>query len=30
MRVISSFAEGPVNFNPTGPAEDKTQELNIF
>ena len=26
-RVISSFADGPVNFNPTGPAEDQTQKL---
>ena len=22
-----TFADGPVNFNPTGPAEDKTQKL---
>ena len=25
--VISSSADGPVNFNPTGPAEDQTQKL---
>ena len=28
IRVISSFADGPVNFNPTpGPVEDQTQKL---
>ena len=27
IRVISSFADGPVNFNPNGPAEDQTQKL---
>ena len=27
IRVISSFADRPVNFNPTGPAEDQTQKL---
>ena len=27
IRVISSFGDGPVNFNPTGPAEDQTQKL---
>ena len=27
IRVISGFADGPVNFNPTGPAEDQTQKL---
>ena len=25
--MISSFADGPVNLNPIGPAEDKTQKL---
>ena len=29
MRVISSFGDGPVNFNPTGPAEDQTQKLML-
>ena len=27
IRVISSFADGPVNFIPAGPAEDQTQKL---
>ena len=27
VRVISSFADGPVHFNPTGPGEDQTQKL---
>ena len=27
VRVISSFADEPVNFNRTGPAEDQTQKL---
>ena len=27
IRVISSFAEGPVNFHSTGPAEDQIQKL---
>ena len=27
IRVIRSFADGLVNFNPTGPAEDQTQKL---
>ena len=27
IRVISSFADGPVNFNPTGPVADQTQKL---
>ena len=27
IRVISSFADGPVNLNPTGPSEDQTQKL---
>ena len=27
IRVISSFADGPVKFNPTGPAEDQNQKL---
>ena len=27
IRVTSSFADGPVNFNPTGPVEDQTQKL---
>ena len=27
IRVISSCADGPVNFNPNGPAEDQTQKL---
>ena len=27
IRVISSFAHGPVNFNPTGPVADQTQKL---
>ena len=27
IRVNSSFADRPVNFNPTGPAEDQTQKL---
>ena len=26
-RVISSFADEPVKFNRTGPAEDQTQKL---
>ena len=25
--VISSFADGPENFNPTGPVEDHTQKF---
>ena len=25
--MISSFADGPVYFDPTGPAEDQTQKL---
>ena len=29
IRVISSFGDGPVNFNPTGPAEDRTQKLML-
>ena len=27
IRVISSFADGPVNFHSTGPAEDQIQKL---
>ena len=27
IRVVSSFADGPVNFNPTGPVEDQIQKL---
>lgn len=27
IRVTSSFADGPVNFNPTGPVEDQVQKL---
>ena len=27
IRVISCFADGPVNFNPTGLVEDQTQKL---
>ena len=27
MRVISSFADGPVNFHSTGPTEDQIQKL---
>ena len=27
IKVISSFADGPVNFNSTGPAEDQIQKL---
>ena len=27
IRVISSFADGPINFNPTGPSEEQTQKL---
>ena len=27
MRVISSFANGPVNFHSTGPTEDQIQKL---
>ena len=27
IRVINSFADGLVNFNPTGPVEDQTQKL---
>ena len=27
IRVIRSFADGPVNFNPSGPAKDQTQKL---
>ena len=27
IRVISSFADGPVNFYSTGPAEDQIQKL---
>ena len=27
MRVISSFADGPVNFHSTGPPEDQIQKL---
>jgi len=27
IRVTSSFADGPVNFNPTGPVEDQTKKL---
>ena len=27
IRVIRSFADGLVNFNPTGPAGDQTQKL---
>ena len=27
MRVISRFADGPVNFHSTGPAEDQIQKL---
>ena len=27
IRVTSSFADGPVNFNPTGPVEDQAQKL---
>ena len=27
IRVISSFADGPVNFNTTGPVEDQIQKL---
>ena len=27
IRVMGSFADGPENFNPTGPAEDQTQKL---
>ena len=30
IRVISSFADGPVNFNPTGPAADQTKKLGRF
>ena len=30
VRVISSFADGPVNFNPTGlKCKDQTQQLII-
>lgn len=25
--VTSSFADGPVNFDPTGPVEDQNQKL---
>ena len=27
IRVTSSFADRPVNFNPSGPVEDQTQKL---
>ena len=27
IRVISSFADGPVNFHSTGPPEDQIQKL---
>ena len=27
IRVISSFADGPLNFHSTGPAEDQIQTL---
>ena len=27
IRVIRSFVDGPVNFNPSGPVEDQTQKL---
>ena len=27
IRVISSFVDGPVNFNPADSAEDQTQKL---
>ena len=27
IRVTSSFADGSVNVNPTGPVEDQTQKL---
>ena len=27
IRVISSFADGPVYFHSTGPAEDQIQKL---
>jgi len=27
IRAISSFVDGPVNFNHTGPEEDQTQKL---
>lgn len=27
ITVTSSFADGPVNFNPTGPVEDQAQKL---
>ena len=27
IRVISSFADGPVNFHSTGPVEDQIQKL---
>ena len=27
IKVIGGFADGPENFNPTGPGEDQTQKL---